>query len=105
MDDIRNTESVEALLRAQINLLGRMAVNADELTGIVGGELQVKAYNLCDGTRTQPEVQKAVGLDQSNFRKTVLRWLDAGVVFKIPDDGGDKLLHLYPVAVPTKGKK
>lgn len=55
------------------------------------------AYNLCDGTRTRPDVYKALGLDKDNFNKLVNRWIQQGIVYEIKV--GDKvyLNHLYPL--------
>jgi transcription initiation factor TFIIIB Brf1 subunit/transcription initiation factor TFIIB len=94
------------LLRAQLNLLGRMAFKDDAIEQVVGSANR-EAYNLCDGTRTQADVAKAKKLDQGNFSRTVNRWIEAGVLFKIPDGKDAKLQHLFPIPAPatTKAKR
>jgi hypothetical protein len=66
------------------------------------GQSQLHAFNMCDGTRTQGEIAKAQGLDPGNFSRTVSRWVEAGVVFKMPDN---KLLHVYPLVQDAAANK
>jgi hypothetical protein len=48
------------------------------LREIVGSGRYVDAYNLCDGTRTQAEVDKVAKVDQSPFSRTSSRWIQGG---------------------------
>jgi hypothetical protein len=96
-------DSIETtLLRALLSVTARQAVPPPKLSKILvppgpkSGK-QVKAYNLCDGTRTQAEVAKALKLDQGNFSRTVGRWIDAGVLFRVGSGREAKLQHLYPL--------
>lgn len=97
-----SNDALAALMRVQISLLGRIAFRESALAEIVckgrDGEKQRAVYNLCDGTRTQSEVAKAAKLDRGNFSRTVSRWLELGVMFRIPDGSDFKLLHLYPLS-------
>jgi hypothetical protein len=96
-----NTGSLEELITALINVMGRVAVPQARLREIVAPQgtvknaKQIAAYNLCNGTKTQAEVRKIVGIDVGNFSRTVGRWEQKGVLFRL---GKDKLLlHLYPL--------
>jgi hypothetical protein len=102
-------DNSEALLKALLTTVGRQAFPADKLAEILlvggAGAKQIKAYNLCDGTRTQTEVAKSAGLDSGNFSRTVSRWISAGVIFKLSSDKEDKLMHVCPVNVDMSKKK
>jgi hypothetical protein len=91
----------EALLRAILAVVARQAFPPRELYALVapksGLRKQVQAYNLCDGSRTQSEVAKAVGLDQGNFSKSVKRWIELGIMIKVFEDGAEKPIHVYPI--------
>jgi hypothetical protein len=101
-----SNEAVIALLRAQLAVLGRIAFRDDAALeevvckGRDSGK-QRNAYNLCDGTRTQSEVAKAAKIDGGNFSRTVGRWVEAGVLFKIPDGSDAKLQHIFSLPVTT----
>jgi hypothetical protein len=89
---------IEQLLAILIRLNARSAFPEEVVRRLVAtSPSQLKAYNLCDGTRAQAEVAKAAGLDQGNFSRTVTRWIEAGVLFKVGDGREARLLHLYPV--------
>ena len=84
-------------LRAILALLARRAFPPERLAVIVGREKQATAYNLCDGTRSQAEIAKESGLDPSNFRKAMNRWIETGVVIKVADGREQRPLHVYPL--------
>ena len=88
------------LLKALIRVTGRVAIPPAQLREMIipdaGKMKQLRAYNLCDGSRTQGEVQKAAGIDAGSFSHTLKRWLERGIVFRIGDE--KNLLHLYPMA-------
>lgn len=71
-------------------LIEKVAVGSDKLK-------QVNAYNLCDGSRSQTEIAKVVGLDAGNFSRTVSRWIDLGIVVKLGKSSDIKLVHVYPI--------
>ena len=104
-------DNLEALLRALVSVTSRVAFPAEALAGIVmsGGasHKQVRAFNMCDGTMSQGEIAKALKLDAGNFSRTVSRWIDAGIVFRLDAGRDAKLLHVYPLgseALKAKGK-
>jgi hypothetical protein len=86
------------LLKCAIQVVGRLAMRPEQVGEVVVvNAKQLKAYNLCDGTRTQGEVAKAAGLDNGNFSRTTVRWVESGVLFKVGTGRDAKLLHLYPL--------
>lgn len=92
------------LLRVLVGVMGRVAFPEEKLRAAVaprGGDKQVRAYNLCDGTRTQSEVAKEAEIDQGQLSKAVGAWVQAGIVHRVPDGKELRLLHLYPLAETT----
>ena len=91
----------EVLLRAILAVVARQTFPPRELCAIVapksGMQKQIQAFNLCDGSRTQGEIAKAMGFDSGNFSKSVKRWIDAGVMTKVISDGVEKPIHVYPI--------
>lgn len=81
-----------------ISLLGRSVFPRHDLMEIVaplkGKEKQTKAFNLCDGTRSQADIGKQLKLDAGNFSRTVARWIEAGVVFRLGEGRDARLLHV-----------
>jgi hypothetical protein len=92
------TEQTDDLLRVLIRVTGRVAVSPDELRELVtGGKAESKttrAYNLCDGKRSQSEIATQVGMDRGNFSKALARWERLGIAFRV----GECPLHLYPLS-------
>ena len=60
-------------------------------------EKQLRAFNLCDGSRTQAEIGKELGLDSGNFSKTINRWIDEGIVIRVGEKREARPLHVYPL--------
>jgi len=91
----------EALLRAILSTVARQTFGPNDLRAILSpagtSTKQLAAYNLCDGTRSQAEIVKQLSLDSSNFSKTVARWIEQGIVFKLGSGSEQRLLHLYQV--------
>jgi hypothetical protein len=88
------------LLKCAVQVVGRIAMRPEQVGEIVmvsASARQLKAYNLCDGTKTQGEVAKAAGLDAGNFSRTASRWVESGVLFRIGSGKDARLLHLYPL--------
>ena len=88
------------LLKAILKMTARMAFTEQELKEIVSPGNAIRyweAYNLCDGTRTQGQVASEMGIATSNFSNAVSRWESAGVLFRLQDENGIKLLHAYPI--------
>ena len=101
--------TTDTILRAILNVSARRTFPPDQLGEIVmagGAHLkQLEAFNMCDGTVSQGEVAKALKLDPSNFSRTVARWVDAGVMFRLGEGRETKLLHIYPLSTDVTVKK
>jgi len=99
-------DSNETLLRAILATTGRQAFSVERLTDIVlttaNSAKQLKAYNMCDGTRTQADIVKALKLDKGSFSTTVSRWEAEGVVFRFVDGKLTRPLHIYPLPPNAK---
>lgn len=90
----------EAYLRAILATVARQTFSPDNILKIMGpnaGERQYLAFNLCDGTRTQAEVAREVGLDSGNFSKSLGRWIDAGIIVRIGEGRDSRPIHVYPL--------
>lgn len=103
------SELSDTLLRAILTTVARQTFPEPALREIVlsrsAGQSQLAAYNLCDGTRSQSEIAKSQGIDPGSFSRTVARWADAGVVFRVADGRDLKLLHVYPLNTDVGGQK
>lgn len=87
------------LLTCALQVLGRMAIPPAKIREVIGEKKkkQLKAYNLCDGTRTLGEIAKRAKLNQGNFSKTAKRWIEHGILFAFTDGVEKRLLHVYPL--------
>lgn len=98
----------EQLLRAILAVNARQTFPPDRLAELIAPDKRKKdrrreAFNMCDGTRSQTEIQRSLKLDGGNFSRTVARWVAAGIVFKIKDGAEERLLYVYPL--PENGSK
>jgi len=94
------SEQMISYLAALTKTMGRLAFPKDHLIKIAfpkTSEKLFKAYNLADGTLTQAEICKKLKIDTGNFSKTVNKWINSGIMFKIVEKNEIKLLHLYPL--------
>ena len=92
--------SEETFLRAILATVARQTFSPARILEIMGpnsGEKQRRAFNLCDGSRTQTEVAKELGLDSGNFSKTLGRWIDEGIVIRVGEGRETRPLHVYPL--------
>src|SRR5471032_2807047 len=87
------------LLRVLVALAGRIAFPPEQLLQIVGP--YTAAYNMCTGELTLASISRATGIDKSNLRKAILRWEQAGAVFRIGPEA--RPLRLY--SLPTAGER
>lgn len=78
-------------------IVEKVAIGADKAK-------QVEAYNMCDGSRSQAEISKQLGLDAGNFSRTVARWIELGIVIKVGQARDTKLVHVYPIPSIKKEK-
>ncbi len=97
------------LLKGIFHLVGRIAFNEQKLIDIItskkAGPKQVKAFNLCDGTKTLGEIAKESGIEPGNFSKTVNRWVSEGILVKLVDGKTVRPLHLFPVTEAEEDKE
>src|SRR5262245_21360453 len=89
----------EALLRAILEMVARQAFPPDEVfklvSPMVGGQKQIRPYNLCDGRTPQSEIGKKVQLDKGSLSRSISRWIDAGIIMRAGDD--EHPMHIYPL--------
>jgi len=103
-------DTQDTFLRAILATVARQTFSPARILEILGpaaGEKQRRAFNLCDGSKTQAEIAKELGLDPSNFSKTVNRWIDEGIVIRVGEKREARLLHVYPLpeALIKEGNK
>ena len=93
----------EALLKALLATFGRIAFSPENLRTIVApkanGDKQIEAYNLCDGRTSQSDIAKKTGSDGGNLSRTISRWVDEGIMFRVEPDKHP--LHIYPLNKST----
>lgn len=91
-------EIQETYLRAILATVARQTFSPGRILEIINaGEKQQRAFNLCDGSRSQAEIVKELGLDSSNFSKTIGRWIDEGIVIRVGENREARPLHVYPL--------
>lgn len=93
-------DNSQVYLKAMLAMLARQIFPPEQLALLVGKDKQIQAYNLCDGTRTQAEVVKALALDPGNFSRTAARWAELGILIKVTEEKEVRPVHLYPLPVP-----
>jgi len=97
----------DTLLRAMLCTIGRSAFTVRQVYDLVNpkgrGAKQIKAYNLADGSKTQAQILSATKLDQGNFSRTVTRWIESGIMFRLGEGRESRLLHIFPI--PSKPPK
>jgi hypothetical protein len=90
----------ESFLRAILATVARQTFSPARIVEIMGpsaGEKQRRAFNLCDGNNSQADIIKELGLDSSNFSKTLGRWVDEGIVIRVGEGREARPLHVYPL--------
>jgi len=101
-----DSKKLNELLSYAIQVVGRLATPPETVRTIVATtKKHVRAYNLCDGVRTQQEIAKAARIDQGNFSRAANRWVENGVAFWLGSGRDKKLLHLYPIPERPEKKK
>ena len=97
----------DTLLRAILSMTARQSFPTEQLAKIVikgSGDKQLRAFNMCDGTKNQGEIAKAMKLDPASFSRTVARWVESGVVFRLGSGRDTTLLHAYPLPMDAAKK-
>ncbi len=99
---METSERTEQLLQCLVHVIGRAALPLEKVQGIVGsGRKQIEAFNLLDGCRTLTEVAKKAKLDTGNLSRSVARWVENGIVFRVGDGKDACALHIYPIPSPS----
>jgi predicted transcriptional regulator len=96
------------LLKAILSTVARQAFPPEKLLEIVApkasSERQIAAYNLCDGEHTQTEIAATVKIDKANLNKSISKWIELGVMFRIRNGTEMRPMHLYPLPAASKKK-
>ena len=88
----------DQILKALLQTFGRTAFPQEKVVEIIGrSEKNQKAYMLCDGTKTPIEIVKKTKLDSGNFSRTLGKWEEEGIIFKLTDGKEIRPLHIYPL--------
>jgi hypothetical protein len=90
------------LLRCLVQVIGRATIPPMEVLSVVGKrKKQIKAFNLCDGSRTLRDIARKSQINQGNLSRTTTRWLEQGILFRIGEGKAARFMHIYPVT-PVK---
>lgn len=89
---------LEQLVACLIQIIGRSVMPPERVLDLVGGgKANLRAFNMCDGLRTQKEISRKLKIDQGQLSKTFTRWIEYGIAFRVGDESESRLLHIYPV--------
>lgn len=92
----------ELYLKAMMGLIARQTFKPEDVAKFVCPTVNsaqiLKSYNLCDGSRTQAEIVKETGVDNSNFAKKVKKWEFDGVMLRIERGNDECPLHVFPIS-------
>ena len=95
----------EVYLRAILATVARRTFSPTQLAELVGsGTKQVAAFNLLDGSRSQSEVAKELSIDPASMSRTISRWIEAGIAFRVGDGKDARVIHVYPLPQKQKSK-
>lgn len=97
-DETMTMETQETYLRAILATVARQTFSPSFILESIPGEKQRQAFNLCDGTRSQTDIQKELGLDKGSFSKTLSRWVDLGIAIRVGIGREMKPMHVYPIS-------
>lgn len=91
----------EVYLRAILATVARQTFSPSDILSHVAPRADsgkyIAAFNLCDGTRSIAQIASESGVDKSNLRKSINRWVDAGIVIRIEDGQEVRPVHVYPI--------
>jgi hypothetical protein len=95
---VKPEEQMNQLLQILVQVIARATVPAATVREIVEtGKKQIKAFNLCDGTLNQTDIGRKLKIDLGNFSRTVSRWVEQGIAFRLGEGKEAKILHIYPI--------
>lgn len=93
-------DNSDVYLKAMMSLIARQTYSPEKLKDLVssrGTENLLRAFNLCDGSKSQAEIASELKIDPGNFSRTVSQWIDDGIVVKVGEGKNTKLVHVYPL--------
>jgi DNA-binding MarR family transcriptional regulator len=94
---------IEQLIASLIQVIGRAALPPDKISEFVGrGRAQLRAFNMCDGNHTQIEIAKKLRIDQGQLSRTLTRWVENGIAFRVGEGKELRFLHIYPIPTTTE---
>jgi len=94
------------LLQCLLHVIGRIAIPPEKVQDVIGsGKKQIKAFNLCDGTNNQSDIAKKTKIDPGNLHRTLNRWIQHGIIFRIGEGKDTRLLHIYSIPESSKTSK
>src|SRR5688572_17504367 len=96
------SETIEALLRAYCRLQEGRFFRLTALSKSScpkASEKQLRAFNMCDGAKGQADIAKALKLDSGNFSRTVSRWIDEGILFRLGEGRDARLADVEQLVV------
>jgi predicted transcriptional regulator len=95
---------INDFLQCALQLLGRAVIHPEKVITIIGEKKkkQVRAFNLCDGILTVTEIAKKSRISQGNLSRTLSRWCESGIVFRMGEGKASRFLHIYPLAKREK---
>jgi biotin operon repressor len=71
------------------------------LTALASSE-QRQAFELCDGTRSGPEVAKAVGVSRQSISNWSTAWRQVGIAYEVDDRKIRHLVSLTALGIPIE---
>ncbi|MFQ5909411.1 MAG: hypothetical protein ACE5IJ_01665 [Thermoplasmata archaeon] len=98
-------EDISQLIRQNeviVSLLGRLSFKPEEIREIVAAgkknpEKYIEGYNACDGTRTQTDISKVIGVSQGTLSPIIREWEEIGIVYQVARPKGSFYKKLYPI--------
>jgi DNA-binding MarR family transcriptional regulator len=99
----------ESYLKAILATVARQTFPLERLAELVaptaGSKKQIAAYNLCNGEHSQTQIASAVKLDKGNLNRSISRWEELGIIFRVNNGGDSKPMHVYPLVQSQLGKR
>jgi len=96
------SENTDFYLKMIMQLIARQTFSAKDVADHVcptkKSAKSIKAYNLCDGTRSQTEIAKMCGIDKANCRKMIKKWELEGLILRVPHGKELQPLHIFPIS-------
>jgi biotin operon repressor len=101
----------EALLRRQVEIaeehllwLRAAAIPRvrETIEAVLVKEQQRRAFELCDGTRTGPEIASAVGVTRQSISTWTQNWRNLGIAVQVGERKVRHLISLDALEVPLK---